>query len=109
MFCIERSLLDRSSRRFACRLSTRSAASRLTGRSGVSSASWANNMKIRGTKGLWVSAVAAATSSAWAGGVPTTVLEEVVVTGRLDQLHGAPLSASQGVVGGEQIEMRPVL
>ena len=45
----------------------------------------------------------------WAGGVPTTVLEEVVVTGRLDQLHGTPLSASQGIVGDEQLSTRPVL
>jgi outer membrane receptor protein involved in Fe transport len=63
----------------------------------------------RGTKGLWVVAAVAVSSSAWAGGVPTTVLEEVVVTGQLDRLHGAPLSASQGVVGAEQLEMRPVL
>lgn len=45
----------------------------------------------------------------WAGGVPTTVLEEVVVTGRLDRLHGTPLSASQGIVGEEQLGTRPVL
>jgi outer membrane receptor protein involved in Fe transport len=64
---------------------------------------------IRGTKVFWVATVAAVSSSAWAGGVPTTVLEEVVVNGRLDRLHGAPLSASQGVVGAEQLEMRPVL
>lgn len=51
----------------------------------------------------------AASASAWAGGVPTTVLEEVVVNGRLDQLQGTPVSASQGVVGAEQIAMRPVL
>ncbi|HEY0940245.1 MAG TPA: TonB-dependent receptor [Steroidobacter sp.] len=48
-------------------------------------------------------------SVASAGGVPTAVLEEVVVLGRLDQLHGAPLSASQGVVGPGQLDMRPVL
>jgi len=63
----------------------------------------------RTQKGLWVATLAAASSSAWAGGVPTTVLEEVVVNGRLDKLHGAPLSASQGVVGAEQLETRPVL
>lgn len=41
-----------------------------------------------------------------AGGIPTTVdwLEEVVVTGRLDQLHGAPLSATVGVVTSEQLD-----
>jgi outer membrane receptor protein involved in Fe transport len=55
-------------------------------------------------------AVAAAIApKGWAGGVPTSVLEEVVVTGRLDQLHGAPLSASQGVVTDEQLALRPVL
>ena len=53
--------------------------------------------------------IAAVSASASAGGVPTTVLEEVVVTGRLDQLHGAPLSASQGIVGSEQLDVRPVL
>ena len=63
----------------------------------------------RKMKGLWVVAAVAASSSAWAGGVPTTVIEEVIVTGQLDRLHGAPLSASQGVVGAEQLEMRPVL
>jgi outer membrane receptor protein involved in Fe transport len=45
----------------------------------------------------------------WAGGVPTTVLEEVMVTGRLDELRGEPLSASQGVVTDEQLALRPVL
>lgn len=63
----------------------------------------------RETQGLWVVAAVAVSSSAWAGGVPTTVLEEVVVTGQLDRLQGAPLSASQGAVGAEQLEMRPVL
>ncbi|HMN47088.1 MAG TPA: TonB-dependent receptor [Povalibacter sp.] len=52
---------------------------------------------------------ALATSVAWAGGVPTTVLEEVVVSGSLGKLQGAPLSANQGVVGQDQLEMRPVL
>jgi outer membrane receptor protein involved in Fe transport len=41
--------------------------------------------------------------------VPTTVLEEVTITGRLNELHGTPVSASQGVVGSEQLETRPVL
>jgi outer membrane receptor protein involved in Fe transport len=58
---------------------------------------------------FWIAAAVAVSSPAWAGGVPTTVLEEVVVSGRLDRLHGAPMSASQGVVGAEQLEMRPVL
>jgi hypothetical protein len=34
---------------------------------------------------------------AWAGGVPTSsVLEEVTVVGKLDQLIGKPISASLG-------------
>jgi len=45
----------------------------------------------------------------WAGGVPTAVLEEVTVMGQLDKLHGAPRSASEGVVTSEQLELRPVL
>jgi hypothetical protein len=56
-----------------------------------------------------VAATVAVSSSAWAGGVPTTVLEEVVVTGSLDRLQGVPVSASQGIVGSEQLDMRPVL
>ena len=56
-----------------------------------------------------VAATVAVSSSAWAGGVPTTVLEEVVVTGSLNRLQGVPLSASQGIVGSDQLDMRPVL
>ncbi|HKE92801.1 MAG TPA: TonB-dependent receptor [Povalibacter sp.] len=44
-----------------------------------------------------------------AGGVPTTVLEQVVVTGQLDKLQGVPVSASEGVVNDEQLDLRPVL
>jgi outer membrane receptor protein involved in Fe transport len=47
--------------------------------------------------------------SALAGGVPTTVIDEVIVTGQLDRLQGTPISASQGVVTDEQLELRPVL
>ncbi len=48
--------------------------------------------------------------STWAGGVPTTVLEEeVTVTGHLDRLRGTPVSASQGIVTDEQLDLRPVL
>lgn len=61
------------------------------------------------TSGVLFAAVAALSSSAWAGGVPTTVLEEVVVTGTLGRLQGTPVSASQGVVGADQLAMRPVL
>jgi len=57
--------------------------------------------------GIFVAA--AVSTSAWAGGVPTTVLEEVVVGGKLDHLRGTPVSASQGVVGAEQLGTRPVL
>ena len=53
--------------------------------------------------------VAFGSSVAWAGGVPTTLLDEVVVTGQLDRLQGTPISASQGVVSNEQLSMRPVL
>ncbi|MBL8268760.1 TonB-dependent receptor [Steroidobacter sp.] len=63
-------------------------------------------------KTLGLSGALAATavgSAAWAGGVPTTVLEEVTVTGKLDRLYGTPVSASQGVVGSEQLNARPVL
>lgn len=41
-----------------------------------------------------------------AGGLPT---DEVVVTGRIDALQGAPQSASQGVVTAAQLESRPIL
>lgn len=64
---------------------------------------------IRPTFKAVVAATVAVSSSAWAGGVPTTVLEEVVVTGTLNRLQGAPSSASQGIVGSEQLDMRPVL
>jgi outer membrane receptor protein involved in Fe transport len=56
-----------------------------------------------------VTACAIAAPGVRAGGVPTTVLEEVVVSGRLGDLQGAPVSASQGVVGAEQLDVRPVL
>jgi hypothetical protein len=48
-------------------------------------------------------------ATAWAGGIPTAVLEEVTVTGKLDRLSGTPLSASQGIVTDEQLDLRPVL
>ncbi|HVF16540.1 MAG TPA: TonB-dependent receptor [Steroidobacteraceae bacterium] len=47
--------------------------------------------------------------SAQAGGIPTSVLEEVTVTGQLERLHGSPLSANQGLVTQEQLDLRPVL
>lgn len=56
-----------------------------------------------------VALTGAGPSVTWAGGVPTTVLEEVVVTGGLDHLRGTPVSASQGIVTEAQLEMRPVL
>jgi outer membrane receptor protein involved in Fe transport len=48
---------------------------------------------------------------AQAGGIPTTSrwLEEVVVTGRLEQLHGTPVSATEGTATAEQLDLRPVL
>jgi TonB dependent receptor/TonB-dependent Receptor Plug Domain len=48
-------------------------------------------------------------ATAWAGGIPTAVLEEVTVTGKLDRLNGTPVSASQGIVTDEQLDLRPVL
>lgn len=53
--------------------------------------------------------VVGAPSVGWAGGVPTAVLEEVTVTGRLNRLQGNPVSASQGIVTDEQLDLRPVL
>jgi hypothetical protein len=41
-----------------------------------------------------------------AGGLPT---DEILVTGQLDTLQGAPQSASQGVVTSAQLESRPIL
>jgi len=48
---------------------------------------------------------------AQAGGVPTTRdwLEEVLVSGKLEQLDGAPISATVGIVTSEQLDLRPVL
>src|SRR5262245_65567991 len=45
----------------------------------------------------------------YAGGVPTSVLEEVTVTGRLNRLQGRPTSGSEGIVTDEQLDLRPVL
>ena len=45
-----------------------------------------------------------------AGGLPTSnPVDEILVLGKLDQLQGAPQSASQGVVTEEQLALRPVL
>ena len=52
---------------------------------------------------------AAVPLTTWAGGIPTTVIEEITVTGRLHRLQGTPASASQGVVTDEQLALRPVL
>jgi hypothetical protein len=50
-------------------------------------------------------------SGAHGGGIPTASpsLEEVIVTGQLGQLSGAPVSATVGVVTSEQLKLRPVL
>ncbi len=53
---------------------------------------------------LWL-----ASPALWAGGLPTEMLEEITVIGRLDRLSGVPVSASQGVVTDEQLGVRPVL
>lgn len=44
-----------------------------------------------------------------AAGVPTDPLDEVIVSGKLEKLQGAPVSANQGVVTAEQLALRPVL
>ncbi|HEY5760713.1 MAG TPA: TonB-dependent receptor [Steroidobacter sp.] len=64
------------------------------------------NCRRRGLVGLSVLSLPLVS---FAGGVPTTVIDEVIVTGRLDRLQGTPVSASQGVVTDEQLELRPVL
>jgi outer membrane receptor protein involved in Fe transport len=55
--------------------------------------------------------LAAAPHLVYAGGLPTATdpYQEVVVTGRIDELGGAPMSATVGVVTSEQLELRPVL
>lgn len=58
---------------------------------------------------LFIAPLAFASSTLWAGGIPTAVLEEVTVIGRLDRLSGAPVSASQGVVTDDQLDLRPML
>jgi outer membrane receptor protein involved in Fe transport len=58
---------------------------------------------------LLMSTALAGIRCVWGAGIPTTVLEEVVVTGQLGELRGHPVSASQGVVGSEQLDLRPVL
>jgi outer membrane receptor protein involved in Fe transport len=58
---------------------------------------------------LTLTASACSPLIAYAGGIPTAVLEEVTVTGRLDRLQGTPVSASQGIVTDEQLSLRPIL
>jgi outer membrane receptor protein involved in Fe transport len=50
-------------------------------------------------------------AAAFAGGIPTETdwLDEVIVTGQIDRLSGAPISANVGVVASEQLALRPVL
>ncbi len=43
-----------------------------------------------------------------ASGIPTASLEEVIVVGQLERLQGAPQSATQGIVGEEQLGLRPI-
>lgn len=67
-------------------------------------------MRIRYNKATVMVAIAAiAPIGAWAGGLPTSVIDEVIVTGRLERLQGNPDSATQGVVSEEQLGLRPVL
>lgn len=46
--------------------------------------------------------------NAWASGIPTASLEEVVVVGQLEQLVGASQSATQGLVREQQLQSRPI-
>jgi len=55
---------------------------------------------------VWVAALAMA---GWAAAEEPVRMEEVVVEGRSDSLVGVAESASQGTVGAEQIEARPLL
>ncbi|MBW7930066.1 MAG: TonB-dependent receptor [Gammaproteobacteria bacterium] len=57
---------------------------------------------------LLLGASLAFTTTARAGGVPTSPGNEIVVIGHLEQLAGAPLAATEGVVTREQLEMRPL-
>jgi len=57
---------------------------------------------------ILAAALAAVTGLAGASGLPTANLEEVVVTGQLDQLRGTVQSASQGMVGDDQLQTRPL-
>ncbi len=45
---------------------------------------------------------------AWAGGVPTSPMPEITVTGQIEALQGEPVSATQGVVTATQLEHRPL-
>src|SRR5688572_13188038 len=66
-------------------------------------------MRRRVVRGLTLGYATVCVGVAHAGGIPTSVLEEITVTGQLDRLQGMPVSASQGIVTDEQLEMRPVL
>ncbi len=63
-------------------------------------------MGVRCASGVALSVLS---TTAWSGGVPTSVLEEVTVVGQLDGLNGTPVSASQGIVTADQLELRPVM
>jgi hypothetical protein len=54
-------------------------------------------------------AAASPGAPAWAAGVPTDDIEEIVVTARTQTLYGEVDSATQGVVVSEQLAARPVL
>lgn len=54
-------------------------------------------------------AVLLATNAAHAAGIPSTGLEEVVVSAQRHRLSGEPTSASEGTIPGLQLENRPLL
>ena len=60
-------------------------------------------------RGLAIAAGLAIPAMSYAGGIPATNLEQIVVTGVRDQLIGETQSASQGTVVAEQLENRPTL
>src|SRR5690349_14575188 len=61
------------------------------------------------TRAAWVFCTGFVVGNAFAGGVPTAGLPEVIVTGALVTLQGNPISATQGVVTAEQLDLRPNL
>ena len=66
-------------------------------------------MRHSATLGLPLAAGLAISSICFAGGLPATNLEQIIVTGQRDELIGETQSASEGTVVAEQLENRPIL